>query len=83
MPRPLALSDAQYSAVVEACEPLLPVDRGRFLQELAAVLGAAAQPLGDGEVTRAIRSLQGRYFRPPTATSGPQPARRVVGPAIE
>ena len=31
MPRPLALTDAQYSAVGEACEPLLPPDRSAFL----------------------------------------------------
>ena len=31
MTGPLALTDQQYSAVCQACEPLLPPDRSAFL----------------------------------------------------
>lgn len=80
--RPLALTDAQYSAVVEACEPLLPVDRNAFLLALAAALRDAPQPLGDGDVGRAVHALQRKYFRPPSQTAGPQTTRRTVGEPI-
>ena len=83
LPRPLALTDSQYLAVVEACDPLLPVDRSAFLVALANVLRGEQQPLGDGQVARAIRSLQGRYFRPPTVKNGASDTRRNVGPPLE
>ena len=83
-PRPLALSDSQFAAVYTACQPLLPIDRDAFLVALAAVLRGEPQPLGDGVVGRAIRSLQREFFRPPVVRHD-TPARhnRVVGPELE
>ena len=78
MPRPLALTDAQYATVCEACEPLLPPDRSAFLVALAQLLGSASE-IGDGTVARAIRSLQREFWRPPLnpTNSAPRPPSRV------
>jgi hypothetical protein len=79
---PLALSDSQFQAVCQACEPLLPIDRSQFLQALAAVLRDAPQPLGDGSVHRAIRALQRELWRPPAVVTESKQGRRVVGDPI-
>jgi hypothetical protein len=72
MPGPLALTDQQFAAVIQACEPMLPVDRSAFLVALANVLRGETE-IGDGTVARAIRSLQREFWRPPlnTNTSAP------------
>jgi hypothetical protein len=83
-PTPLALSDAAMSAVLNATAVLPPPDRNAFLVALANLLRSEAQPLGDGVVHRAIRSLQREFFRPPTGmTKEPQPHRHAVGEPIE
>jgi hypothetical protein len=82
MPKPLGLSDSQYSAVCAAVQPLAPADRGRFLVELAALLRAEPE-IGDGVLARAIRHVIKPYFRPPVSTSGPASTRRHVGEPIE
>jgi hypothetical protein len=86
-PKPLALSDAQMSAVIRACDPLLPPDRDAFFRALANVLRGEPQPIGDGAVFRAVRSLQREFFRPPTVTNPGNTGhanhnRKNVGPAI-
>ena len=82
MPKPLGLSDSQYSAVVNAVAPLAPADRSRFLGELAALL--RNEPvIGDGVVSRAIRFAIKPYFRPPSGTAGPQAKWQNVGPPLE
>jgi hypothetical protein len=82
-PEPLSLSDQQMSAVMRACEPILPPDRSAFLSALATLLRGEIQPLGDGVLFRAIRSLQREFFRPPSVSHDPKGARKVVGPPIE
>lgn len=47
MPGPLALTDEQYLAVCQACEPLHQADRDPFLRALAHRLSSEPQPLGD------------------------------------
>jgi hypothetical protein len=75
--QPLGLSDSQYDAVVSACAPLAPADRGRFLVELAALL--RNEPvIGDGTVDRAIRALQRQYFRPPAVAANREAVHRPV-----
>jgi hypothetical protein len=51
MPTPLALTDQQLDAVLRAAEPLLPRDRGPFLEEVARAL-ATLPDIGDGIVHR-------------------------------
>jgi hypothetical protein len=59
MKTPISLSDQQLDAVLRAAEPLLPCDRGPFLEALA-------QPLiRDGTVHRAIADTQRRFWDPP------------------
>lgn len=76
--RPLALSDQQYLAVCQACEPLLPADRSAFLVALAQLLGGETE-IGDGTVARAIRSLQREFWRPPVNAAHNAP--RLLKPA--
>jgi hypothetical protein len=61
---PIALSDAQLSAVFEAARPLAVASRDAFLLDLAAALQSLVDP-GDGDVARAIRAVQRKHFDPP------------------
>jgi hypothetical protein len=61
---PLSLSDSELAAIMDACRPLQPCDRDRFLKDIAAEL-AALPMLGDGAVHRAIAVVQRRHFDPP------------------
>jgi hypothetical protein len=64
MPAPIALTDAQLSAVFDAARPLPRASRDAFLLDLAAALAGIVDP-GDGDVARAIRAVQRKYFDPP------------------
>jgi hypothetical protein len=79
MSKPLALTDEQMSAVMNAAEPLVPADRDQFLRALADALRDEPE-LGDGVVARAIRSLQRQYFRPPEIPREMVQHRRVGSP---
>ena len=71
MPTPLSLTDTQLNMIMQAAEPLLPVDRSAFLVAVANYL--SNEPvIGDGAVGRAIRSLQREFFKPPM-TIGDEP----------
>jgi hypothetical protein len=59
MPAPIALTDAQLSAVFEAARPLAVRDRDAFLQTVAELLLARPE-IGDGDVHRAIVTAQRR-----------------------
>jgi hypothetical protein len=61
---PLRLTDAELTAILNACRPLRPRDRDQFLKDIAAEL-ASLPMLGDGAVHRAIVSVQRRHFDPP------------------
>ena len=76
MPGPLALTDEQYAAVCQACEPLLPADRSAFLVALAQLLSSETT-IGDGTVARAIRSLQREFWRPPLNPTNSAPRQPV------
>ena len=80
MPIPLSLTDQQMSAVLRACEPMLPADRDPFLRALAAALRDQRE-LGDGVVFRAIRHLQREFRQPPRIEKG-STSHRVVGEPI-
>jgi hypothetical protein len=62
MPPPLAFTDSQITAIMEAAQPLGRADRAAFLEEVVAAL--QGRPIGDGAVFRAIRDVQGRYLEP-------------------
>ncbi len=66
MPRPIALSDAQLTMILQAARPLPVEDRDRFLQAIADVL-RDQRVLGDGTVHRAIAEVQRRFFDPPSS----------------
>jgi hypothetical protein len=56
MPMPIALSDAELTAVMDACRPLSPRGRDLFLRRVAEAIVALPER-GDGAVHRAIRSV--------------------------
>jgi hypothetical protein len=64
MTTPLALTDAQISAIMALSRPLSPDQRSRFLEMLAAKLDGRRE-LGDGQLYRLCRELQREYFSPP------------------
>lgn len=78
MSRPLALTDSQFAAVCQGCEPMLPVDRSAFLAALAQLLGNETT-IGDGTVARAIRSLQREFWQPPLNPSNTAPRHYIDG----
>jgi hypothetical protein len=81
---PIALTDAQLTAVFDAARPLAVASRDAFLLDLAAALAGITDP-GDGDVARAIRAVQRKHFDPPLSTDDraqPRhrgPNRRAVG----
>jgi hypothetical protein len=64
MPIPISLTDEQLHAVMRAAAPLLPSDRGPFLEEVAREL-AALPDIGDGALHRVVATVQRRHFDPP------------------
>jgi hypothetical protein len=60
---PLSLSDAEFTAVMTACQPLPARNRDAFLRELAAAL--QGRELGPGLLFRTIAQVQRRHFDPP------------------
>jgi hypothetical protein len=80
MPAPIALTDAQLTAVFEAARPLAVQDRDPFLQDVAALLAGIADP-GDGDVARAIRVVQRRHFDPPELSAHRVPHRNLTAKA--
>jgi hypothetical protein len=63
MPAPLAFTDEQIAALMNAAQPLARADRAAFLG--AVVARSNGKPIGDGAVFRAIREVQGRYLDVP------------------
>jgi hypothetical protein len=69
----VSLTDEQLSAVMRAASPLLPHDRGPFLEEVAREL-ARLPEVGDGALHRIVMLVQRRHFDPPdTSTIKQQP----------
>ena len=60
---PLSLTDESMSMLMRLSEPLPPVDRSKFLADVAHELKGCAE-IGDGLVGRVGREVQARYFKP-------------------
>jgi hypothetical protein len=60
---PLALSDDQLTAIMQAAAPLPFHRRAAFLEEIAAQL--RGREIGDGLVHRVIAQVQCAHFDPP------------------
>jgi hypothetical protein len=63
MSAPIRLTDAQLDAIVRACQPLAPGDRGAFLEAVAAAL--RDREIGDGLLHRTIAEVQRKFWDPP------------------
>jgi hypothetical protein len=61
--RPIALSDSEMTAVLNAARPIHINDRDKFLEAVAAALGEGEN--GPGRVFRVVRELQARFLQPP------------------
>jgi hypothetical protein len=86
LPRPIAVSDEQLSAIMRACAPLQPMERSALLAALAHRLrGYRNGDVGDGELHRLLREILREVWRPPKVnTHAGMPVHRPVrGPAIE
>ena len=73
---PLRLTDSQITHIFAAARPLAVQNRDAFLQEVAAALAGIADP-GDGDVARAIRQTQRRFWDPPITDERAQPHSRA------
>jgi len=60
----VALTNEQQAALFLAARPLEPQDRQAFRDTVAAALHGISDP-GDGDVHRAIRLAQRKFFCPP------------------
>jgi hypothetical protein len=62
---PLALTDEEMDAVMQAAAPIEPAHRDAFLRDIAAELAKCpAEELGPGSVFRIVRDVQRRHFTP-------------------
>lgn len=62
MKTPLALSDSELDAVMNACRPLAVERRDAFLQEIADALQRVNGEVGDGRLHRMIAETQRKYL---------------------
>ena len=60
-----AVGGSLHAAVACLAWPLVPADRGPFLQAVAAKLAEAPELLGDGHVARVAVEIQRRFWTPP------------------
>jgi hypothetical protein len=66
IPKPLGLSDHQYSVVLDAARPLPIHLRSTFLERVAEQLRGCE--LGDGAVSRACKLVLKELYDPPLET---------------
>jgi hypothetical protein len=82
--RPIPVSDAQWTVLLQSAQALPLVDRPHYLAALAEALRNEPLPLGDGALYRAIRLTQRTYWQPPRVTAPiGQDRRRVGEPLLE
>jgi hypothetical protein len=75
-PALLALTDTELEIVMGLSAPILPSQRGDFLEALAAEL-AHSEAIGAGAIHRIGRQLQLRFLRHPSAVQARGPATRL------
>ena len=79
--KPLALSDDQMTALINAAQPLQRINRGEFLRSVADCFAGRSE-VGHGELHRVIAEVQRRYFTPPSINEGRPPhVLRKIGRA--
>jgi hypothetical protein len=69
------LTDDQLDQIARAAAPLSLGDQQRFRKAVEDLLNGITQP-GDGEVFRAVREAQRRFWRPPLVHPGHRPKYR-------
>jgi hypothetical protein len=63
MPRPIYLTDSELAAVMDACRPLQPRERDRFLKAVAQAIVDLPER-GPGSVYRAIHATSRMCYAP-------------------
>jgi len=76
MSTPVYLSDSELKAVMDACRPLAPHARDRFLRQVAEAICALPER-GDGAIHRAITSVWRLYYDPPDLRTTSEPRSRA------
>ena len=71
---PVYLSDSELKLVMDACRPLAPHARDRFLRQVAEAICALPER-GDGAIHRAIRSVWRDHFDAPDLRVGESRSR--------
>ena len=61
---PASLTSEQEVAIIHATKPLQVEERTAFMTALTAWLNDRAE-VGDGELSRTLRDLQRKHFKPP------------------
>jgi hypothetical protein len=74
MSQPIALSDDQLRAIMDACRPLAPHARDRFLRQVAEAICALPER-GDGAIHRAIQAAFRMHYDPPDLRVGESRSR--------
>jgi len=69
MSQPISLTDSELTAVMDACRPLQPRDRDRFLRAVAQAI-ADLPEVGPGSVHRAIASVWRQHYDAPVLRTG-------------
>jgi len=64
MPQPIRLDDAELTAVMDACRPLAPRDRDKFLRSIAEAIVTMPER-GPGAIYRAIHATFRQHYDPP------------------
>jgi hypothetical protein len=68
---PVHLSDDQIDQIFRASRPIHVRDRDAFMQAVAD--GLRGKVIGDGEVFRAVREAQRRFYKAPELDPGSGP----------
>jgi hypothetical protein len=74
MSQPISLTDSELTTIMDACRPLAPHARDRFLRQVAEAICALPER-GDGAVHRAIRSVWREHFDAPDLRIGESRSR--------
>jgi hypothetical protein len=68
-PKPLGLSDSQFTQLINAADQLHRLDRDPFMRAVAKLFDCRGE-IGDGKFARGLRELlHGGYFKPPSQRS--------------
>jgi hypothetical protein len=75
---PTSFTDSQLDQVLAGALPLHECDHAAYLQAVADLLHDVSEP-GDGDVHRAVKEAQRKFFDPPLDTAHAPALLRKIG----